>query len=76
MSATAKEAALQLTERNLSSLIAARHPDAVLMSDWREVVRRALSIPEALSGDAAVSKTAEQGSIPCGGATSLEEHGA
>lgn len=34
--------ALQLTERNLSSLIAARHPDAVLMSDWRTVVCRAL----------------------------------
>jgi hypothetical protein len=27
-------------------------------------------IPEAFSGDAAVSKTAEQGSIPCGGANS------
>lgn len=38
-------AALRLTERNLSSLIAARHPDAVLMSDWREVVRAALGFP-------------------------------
>lgn len=34
--------ALELTEGNLSSLIAARHCDAVLMSDWRKVVRRAL----------------------------------
>lgn len=34
--------ALQLTERNLGSLIAARHPNAVLMSDWRNVVRKAL----------------------------------
>ena len=34
--------ALRITERNLGSLIAARHPDAVLMSDWRDIVRRAL----------------------------------
>lgn len=34
--------ALELTERNLGSLIAARHSDAVLMSDWRDVVRRSL----------------------------------
>lgn len=37
--------ALKLTERNLSSLIAARHSDAVLMSDWRNEVRRALGWP-------------------------------
>jgi hypothetical protein len=35
--------ALQLTERNLSSLIAAKHHDAVLMTDWREAVRDALA---------------------------------
>lgn len=34
--------ALRLTERNLSSLIAARHCDAVLMGDWRNEIRKAL----------------------------------
>jgi len=34
--------ALCLTERNLSSLIAARHSDAVMMGAWRDVCRKAL----------------------------------
>jgi hypothetical protein len=39
--------ALRLTERNLGSLIAARHCDAVLMTAWREVVRGAIKAAEA-----------------------------
>ena len=39
---TTIERALKLTERNLSSLIAAKHSDAVMMTDWRDVVRDAL----------------------------------
>lgn len=38
--------ALRLTERNLGSLIAARHSDAVLMTAWREVVRGAIKVAE------------------------------
>jgi hypothetical protein len=34
--------ALRLTERNLSSLMAAKHSDAVLMGHWRNEVRKAL----------------------------------
>jgi hypothetical protein len=39
-------AALRLTERNLGSLIAAKHSDAVLMTKWREVVRETIRIAE------------------------------
>jgi hypothetical protein len=35
--------ALEITEGNLSSLIGARSSDRVLMTNWRDVVRRALS---------------------------------
>ena len=34
--------ALTLTERNLTSLINAQHHDALLMTPWREEVRRAI----------------------------------
>lgn len=34
--------ALELTERNLTSLIDARRPDAVLLSHWRDEVRNIL----------------------------------
>ena len=35
--------ALQLSEGNLSSLIAAKHHDAVTMTAWREAVRAAIA---------------------------------
>jgi hypothetical protein len=40
----ASVSALKLTEGNLSSLIAAKHSDAVLMRKWREEVRKALHV--------------------------------
>jgi cation transporter-like permease len=38
--------ALKLTEGNLSSLIGARPSDAVLMTGWRDQVRKALHVAE------------------------------
>lgn len=44
--------ALLLTEGNLSSLIAARHCDYILMRHWRDQVRKALgNIPILLTRD-------------------------
>jgi len=37
---------LRITERNLSSLIAAKHSDAILMTTWREEVRKAIAAAE------------------------------